>query len=105
MYWKDTTLRMTLRSGMRVRSGRASVKLAMKVVNGKLLLQEYEPVHTHPRNNAAVADFVKSGQFFSFEQLWQAITQFQEVSRHKVVISIGNGFVFCRVPPSTLQRR
>ncbi len=30
MYWKDTTLRMTLRSGMRVRSGRASVCLSMR---------------------------------------------------------------------------
>ncbi len=79
--------------------------MAMKVVNGKLLLQEYEPVQTHPRNNAAVADFVKSGQFFSFEQLGQAITQFLVVSRQKVVISIGNGFVFCCVPQSTLQKR
>ncbi len=66
----------------------------MKVVNGKLLLQEYESVHIHTRNNAVVADFVKSGQLFSFERLPLAIAQFQEVSRHKVVISIGNGFVF-----------
>ncbi len=57
------------------------------------------------RNNAAVVDFVKMGQFFSLERLRQAIAQFQEVSRHKLVISIGNGFVFYRVPQSTLQRR
>ncbi len=33
----------------------------LKVVNGKLIPQEYELVHIHPRSNAAVADF--SGEF------------------------------------------
>ncbi len=32
-------------------------KIFYKVVNGKLLLQEFELLHTHPRSNAAVADF------------------------------------------------
>ncbi len=60
---------------------------SMKVVNGKLIPQGYELVHTPPRSNAAVADFscefarlVTSRQFFSFKQLRQAITQFEEVS-------------------------
>ncbi len=64
-------------------------KFSMKVVNGKLIPQEYGLVHTHPRSNATVADFsdefarlITSRQFCSFKQLRQAITQFEEVSRH-----------------------
>ncbi len=70
------------------RSRGCEAKFSMKVVNGKLILQEYELVHTHPRSNAAVADFaceftrlVTSRQFFSFQQMRQAINQFEEVSR------------------------
>ncbi len=63
------------------RSRGCPTKISMKVVNGKLLPQEHELVHTHLRSNAAVADFacefarpVINRRFFSFKQLRQVIT-------------------------------
>ncbi len=41
------------------RSRGCPAKFSIKVVNGKLIPQEYELLHTHPRSDAAVADFAR----------------------------------------------
>ncbi len=48
----------TLVDTVQVLQSRLPSKIYYEIVNGKLLLQEFELLHTHPRRNAAVADFV-----------------------------------------------
>ncbi len=41
------------------RSRGCPAKFSIKVVNGKLIPQEYELLHTHPRSDAAVTGFAR----------------------------------------------
>ncbi len=49
------------------RSRGCPVKFSMKVVNGKLLLQEFERLHTHPRRNTAVCLLITSNPVVAWD--------------------------------------